>query len=242
VGSVLVFILWRAAGLISFQTTRPDKMEVHDRGDVSYKLMLSERPFILYLIPWAMFSLVNFFHQPLQQFYWGAERSTMITVLEFGIGSVAALIGGHISDKVGRKRLIILGYVILGIGYAILSILPTNDISIGTYVILDGVAWGLFALIFFIVIWGDLAGTRRKDRYYLLGELPFLISSYLSAIVDPYVSVIPMSASFSLSSFFLFLAVLPLMYAPETLPEKRIKDMELRSYLEKAKKVKERFT
>jgi hypothetical protein len=32
------------------------------------------------------------------------------------------------------------------------------------------------------------------------------------------------------------LAVLPLIYAPETLPEKTMKDRELKSYIEKAKK------
>jgi hypothetical protein len=31
------------------------------------------------------------------------------------------------------------------------------------------------------------------------------------------------------------------MYAPETLPEKRIKDRELKSYVEKAKKAKEKY-
>jgi hypothetical protein len=34
----------------------------------------------------------------------------------------------------------------------------------------------------------------------------------------------------------LFLAVLPLVYAPETLPEKHMKERELKNYLDKAKK------
>ncbi len=41
---------------------------------------------------------------------------------------------------------------------------------------------------------------------------------------------------FSFASVFLFLAVLPLIYAPETLPEKLMKDRDLKSYVEKAKK------
>jgi hypothetical protein len=32
------------------------------------------------------------------------------------------------------------------------------------------------------------------------------------------------------------------MYAPETLPEKTLKERELKSYIEKAKKIKEKFT
>jgi hypothetical protein len=36
------------------------------------------------------------------------------------------------------------------------------------------------------------------------------------------------------------LAVLPLMYAPETLPEKRIRERELKQYIEKAKRIREK--
>jgi hypothetical protein len=46
----------------------------------------------------------------------------------------------------------------------------------------------------------------------------------------------------SARAFFLFLAVLPLMYAPETLSEKKIKDRELKQYIEKAKKAREEQT
>lgn len=35
----------------------------------------------------------------------------------------------------------------------------------------------------------------------------------------------------------MFLAVLPLVYAPETLPEKHMKERELKNYLDKAKKI-----
>jgi hypothetical protein len=57
----------------------------------------------------------------------------------------------------------------------------------------------------------------------------------------PYAEVIPLSTAFSLASFFLFLAVVPLMYAPETLPEKTLRERELKSYIEKAKKIKEKY-
>jgi len=40
----------------------------------------------------------------------------------------------------------------------------------------------------------------------------------------------------------LFLAVLPLVYAPETLPEKQMKDRELKNYIDKAQRVKEKYS
>jgi hypothetical protein len=71
--------------------------------------------------------------------------------------------------------------------------------------------------------------------------MPFLLSNLISALVRPFVEVVPITASFSLASFFLFLAILPLLYAPETLPEKVMKNRELKSYIEKAQKAKEKY-
>ena len=66
--------------------------------------------------------------------------------------------------------------------------------------------------------------------------MPFLLSNLIEVLVRPFVELIPIAASFSLASLFLFLAVLPLVIAPETLPEKVIKERELKTYLEKAQK------
>jgi MFS family permease len=240
----LMFTIWRAIGIIAFQTTekRENYYEIKEIMNIGFKQIISERAFVLYVIPWAMFCLVNFFELPLQQYHWGVELSNIISIVEFGIGSVTAIIGGYFADIVGRKKLVILGYIFLGIGYAILSISPTNQIPIAIYAVLDGCAWGLFGVIFFLVIWSDLAYKKIKEKYYLLGTLPFLLSSYVSVAITPLVKIINLTVSFSLGSFFLFLAVIPLMYAPETLPEKVIRERELRSYIEKAKRIKERFT
>jgi hypothetical protein len=99
----------------------------------------------------------------------------------------------------------------------------------------------MFASVFFMTLWGDLSETGQKEKYYVLGGLPYLLSSFLIVIVKPFVTEIETATAFSLASFFLFLAVLPLLYAPETLPEKRIKERELRNYVEKAKKTKEKY-
>jgi hypothetical protein len=88
-----------------------------------------------------------------------------------------------------------------------------------------------------------LAGARSSKKYFALGALPLLFSNVLQKLIGPDLAAsVPVTAVFSLSSIFLFLAVLPLLYAPETLSEKRIRERELRGYLEKAKKVKEEYT
>lgn len=245
VESVLVYALWRTAGFIIFQLVKDKKSKTEEKNvEVSYKSILSEKTFTLYIIPWIMFCAVNFFVGPLQEHYWNIDFFNEVLIVEFGIASIAALLGGYVADIIGRKRVVISGYVLLGIGYAVLSIFPSNSISISIYAVFDGIAWGIFLLLFLMVIWGDLADNRAKEKYYLMGALPFLVSSYLWVIVAPFAKVISenISTPFSLASFFLFLAVIPLMYAPETLLEKKIRDRELRQYVEKAKKVKEKFT
>jgi len=242
VESVILYTTWRILGFLIFQLVK-DKKSISKRKIVgtTYKNILSERQFILYIIPWTMFCLVNFFAGSLQEQHWSNDVFNFVVIVEFGIASIASLIGGYFADNLGRKKVIILGYLLLGIGYALLSIFPFNEVAIGIYATFDGIAWGLFFLMFLLVIWGDIASSRGKEKYYLLGALPFLISSYIWVMVIPFAKIISISASFSLASFFLFLAVVPLMFAPETLPEKKIKERELKKYIEKAKKVREKY-
>ena len=146
------------------------------------------------------------------------------------------VVSGYLSDRIGRKRLIIIAYAMVGVGYALLSVASQNQVIFYSYVLLDGIAWGIFFLMFLLVIWGDLAQTRFKNRYYLIGIMPFILSSYITPLVTPITGDIPLFSAFSFASFFLFLAVIPLMIAPETLPEKVMRDQDLRNYAEKALK------
>ena len=170
----------------------------------------------------------------------------LLQILEYAIVGLVAVIGGFISDIVGRKRVIISGFVMLGATYAIMSAVFSVFIDVPVlmylFLVLDGVTWGLLASVFMTVIWGDLGEGFAKDKYYVLGGLPFLLAGIWSLIVQPFVELIPPWAAFSIASFLLFMAVLPLMFAPETLPAKTMKDKALKSYLEKAQKIKDKYT
>ena len=247
VTSVLFFTVWRGIGLVTLVLTRSKNFESVRMAEIPYKIILQERSFMLYYIPWIMFCLVNaliipFFDFQLQKYFLGTNVRYLISVGEFGIGGLSAIICGLLSDIIGRKRIVVFAYITVGIGYAALSFSFSDPFVFYLYIVLDGIAWGIFALMFYFVIWGDLAGSRSKEKIYFLGTLPFLISSFLSIFVTPGAQAFPLSTAFSLASFFLFLAVVPLMYAPETLPEKMLRERELRSYIERAKRVREKFT
>ena len=236
--SLAVLAIWRVIGLIAFVLIKPQRNTTKNEVDVSYRAILGQRSFVRYLVPWLMFSLINYLERPIHANLFGTYLFYVQQIVEFGIGSFIALIGGFFADTVGRKRIVIFGFVMLGIGYAFLGLFPNDVYSWYLYIAVDGVAWGILALMFFVVLWGELAENRVKDKYYLLGVLPFLLSSYLEIIVTPYVDYILVSASFSLASFFLFVAVLPLMYAPETLPQKNIELRKFKNYIEAAKKLR----
>jgi len=241
VTGALILAAWRGIGLFLFLLARPK--EDHRKEniiEISYKSILLDRSFLMYLVPWIMFCVTNFLERPVVNIFFGKDFASFTSIAEFGIGGFIALIGGWFADSVGRKRVVIFGFIMLGIGYALLGLFPSSILSWYLYISLDGVAWGIFSLMFYLVIWSELAGNRIKEKYYLIGVLPFLISSYIQILFTPYAKLIDVSAAFSLASFFLFLAVLPLIYAPETLPEKEIELKRLRKYVEKAKNVKEK--
>lgn len=132
--------------------------------------------------------------------------------------------------------------MLLGISYAVIGLFGSVEayklnVSI-IFTVTDGIAWGIFYVLFLFTIWGDIAQNRVGDKFYFLGALPYVSSYFMQLFFMPFILMfgIGLTAVFSFASIFLFLAVLPLIYAPETLPEKVMKDRDLKSYIENAKK------
>jgi MFS family permease len=240
---ILALITFRFLGLIIFfVTSEKVKTRFEEQTVPSYSMALGSKGLTLYLSSWIMFCLVNWLELPIIGKLFGQELSALSGLIEITLSGVSALLGGFFSDKIGRKRVVVAGFVFLGIGYAVLGLFLSNQIVWYIYMVLDGIAWGIFAVVFFMVLWGDLAENARKERFYLIGGLPYLLAGYLSVLVQPYLSTIQLNTLFSFASLFLFLAVLPLLYAPETLPEKKIRERELKQYIDKAKKTREKYT
>jgi MFS family permease len=245
-GSVFVGTLvlgaWRGIGLLSFLLVKRKQDYMEEKTiEVSYWSVLRDRSFLLYLLPWIMFCITNFLERPIVNDILGAEIALFVPIAEFGIGGVVALIGGWFADSVGRKRILMVGFIALGIGYALLGLFPGIDLFWYLYIGMDGVAWGILLLMFFLVVWSELAGTQNKEKYYLIGLVPFLIATYIQVLFTPFAEDVTVSVAFSLASFFLFIAVLPLLYAPETMPQKKIELKRLRKFADEARKAKEKY-
>ena len=234
--AILLVTGWRLFGSVCFPFLDRFNKKPEVTKAPSYSVIIRKRELLLYLFPWVMFSLVNFAEQPMLGKVFGTQTFAFVQLVEFLFVGIFAIVGGAVADIAGRKRVVIAGFIMLGIEYASMSVFAGTSDILYLFLTLDGITWGLFFSVFLSVIWGDIGGNYEKEKFYVLGGVPFLLGGLLSIIIQPFAQNIPTGTAFSLASFFLFVAVIPLMYAPETLPEKTMKDRELKNYLEKAQK------
>jgi MFS family permease len=236
IAACLILCAVKIVGFGTFQFAKENDQEHQKLQKISYPGIIKYRPFILFFVPWCMFSIINYMTAPIVNNLFANQTNYtdfLSPVLESIIIAVSAVTCGFLSDRMGRKRIVIIGFIMLGFGYASLTLFPA-DYSSYIYVFADGIAWGTFSAIFLLTLWGDIADNKLSDKFYFAGALPYIFSNFMSTLLAPYLSEIAPAAIFSFASVFLFLAVLPLIYAPETLPEKIMKDRDLSSYVSKA--------
>jgi len=246
--AALIATIWRGLGLLVFfwDETKQKNVEPRQIEHVSFLSILQNNAIVLYLATWLLFCLIDRFEKPILFSFFGVDFHNLLSIVEPVVGSISAVVGGVLADLIGRKRVAMYGFVALGIAYAMLGIMPTALFSWYFYILMDAIGAGFLWMVFILVLWGDLAMHQPKEKYYFVGSIPFFVSDIIRfAIPAVFTSEALISlayATFSIASFFLFLAVIPLMYAPETLPEKKIRDRELKQYIDKAKKTKEKYT
>jgi MFS family permease len=241
----IILAMWRGTGLIIFFLKPEENFASKVKKNVSFTSILHDKPFLFYSVAWFMFLLVDRFEKSILAHFLSNSMPSLLNVMglvEPIIGSLFILIAGLLCDWTGRKRIVLYGFVALGLGYAIIGFAPSLVISWYFYFLVDGFAWGIFLVIFVLILWGDLSQPGTREKYYTVGSIPFFLSSVIPSLLAPsFIELISPYTAFSLASFFLFVAVLPLMYAPETLPERKIELRQLRNYVEAAKKVKEKY-
>ena len=84
--------------------------------------VFGERTFVLYFVAWLMFSLIDSFEGLVLEQYISNNLQEMM-VIEPLIAGVSAVVGGLIADWGGRKRVVIFGFVSLGLAYGIIGLI-----------------------------------------------------------------------------------------------------------------------
>lgn len=240
--SSLFLAVWRAFGLLFLVSRVKEKPMLHTKSQSSYISILRAKPFLLYFLPWFSYSLLDAFESVVLSNFLKRDiaLSNSIEMIGILLSFLSVLLGGFFADQIGRKRIVIYGFTVLGFGYAAVGLLPNWIMSWYFYAVAFGISQGFLLLIFVPVLWGDLSEYNSRERYYAIGSIPFFAANVIQALSTEYVALVPVYASSSLASFFLFLAVLSLAFAQETLPEKEIEKKRLSKYIEAAKKIKEK--
>ena len=238
---IILLTIWRIFSGLVFTFVNRKREKIPLNNEPSYLELLRNKDILLYLFPWIMLTIINFAEAPIIELAVGPDFFMVLSMTSWVLVGIFAIIGGYIGDIVGRKRVIIAGFVMLGIEYAAMSTFPNSLVTAYMFLILDGVTWGLLFSVFFMSLWGDLGEHHIKEKYYVIGGLPYLLANFFSVLIKPIAIGIPLSAAFTFATFFLFLAILPLVYSPETLPEKKIKEIELKNYLNNAQKIREKY-
>jgi MFS family permease len=233
----IIFAMWKGSGLIVFFLKPEEKFASEMKRSISFKEIPYDKSFVLYFTAWFMFAIIDCFERPVVGKFFGEFYHLMGPI----IGSFSAFIAGLLSDRIGRKRVVLYGFVTIGMAYAIIGIAPATLFSQYFFIVVESTAIGILWVIFILILWGDLSQFGTREKYYAMGGIPFFLTQITYRILTPYVMLIPETSAFSLASLFLFIAVLPLLYAPETLPERKIELRRLRKYVEKAKKLQQRY-
>ena len=119
---IIVLAIWRLLGGIGFLgLDRKNKKQPLVQRSPSYFELIRKKETLLYLFPWTMFSLINFAEAPLLESVFGSQTFVLIQLAEFALAGIVAVVGGIVADIDGRKRVVIAGFVMLGIEYAIMS-------------------------------------------------------------------------------------------------------------------------
>jgi hypothetical protein len=234
----LFLTAWRGLSLLPLFLLKVD-LDTPDvpSKPVSYLSILSRRQFLFYFFPWLVFYLINQLENPIFEQTLGVGVWETLMVAGGLIISFFCLISGWLMDFKGRRWTILVGFVTLGLGYAALGFFPHVLMVQILFVVLDSITWGIFAVAFGLVIWGDMANHQRAEKFYGLGNVPASLALVLAAFASTWLRTLDPSKAFPLASFFLFLAVIPIFFAPELLPEKVVKERELKKYMEEAKKI-----
>jgi len=134
----------------------------------------------------------------------------------FAVGNVAVVIpSGRLSDRIGRKPLLITGLALAGISTACLGLAPSLPVFLGEAVI-AGAASGIYgspqqAAVADII--GRARGGQAVAAFQMMSDFGSIVGSFGVGVIAQKLSF---GWAFAISGAILLIAALGWMFAPET--------------------------
>jgi MFS family permease len=191
---------------------------------------------VSFALIWFIFILVNAIATISIAKHVSAYDIDLIQTATAVIGLMSMFFGGLLMDNKGRKKLLIFCYAYLGLEYAMVSL---SGGELMGYTFLDGIAWGILTVYFFMVLAGDIIFPKMRAIFVSVMIALSIIGQYLTQIFSMEIGV-QIDQIFPLTVLFLFIAAVVVLILPETLPDKFLRKKELQDYIQKAKKIKEK--
>jgi len=199
----------------------------------SWLTILTRRDFLLYLLPWLMFILSD----GLTKFLDVGVITTLGVVIQYVCTLIFATLAGAIADWFGRKQPMIMGLVMLGVSYVIMTLTPSEE-SLLILMATQGIAWGLIVISYSAVL-GDLAKSGSKEKYFAVGGIMniFIVTMiFLVLKTSLDISVLP-DVLYPIVSIILFASILPVLLAKETLSGRRRRAKKMKQHIDKVGKL-----
>jgi MFS family permease len=145
---------------------------------------------------------------------------------------------GFAADRFGRKQPLIIGLIIFAASFALIGFAMTPNSAL-VYYIATGIGWGALFVVF-LTVPGDLSVSSNREKYYALGTiLPIVILAGIASIpIKDLLSVVAVSPLLIVLSFILFLSIIPILRAEETLSEGEIRARKMKEYVDKVGKLR----
>jgi MFS family permease len=238
-GPIGVFLLLLGIKSIGFLSFALDPINRVENMPKPWRSVLGYRDFNFYSLAFVLFmvaaGLVSLLWEMIYPGFDAAyQTATLVRLLGL---CIFALTAGLVGDRIGRKKPIIFGLVMLAAAYALVGLQTTSDVFLVTYV-LSGFAWGMIMVVYLMVP-GDLAFAGSAERFYAVGwvfPLILYISVEAASGLFDY-SGVDISIFAYVLSLILFAAILPLWSAVETLSESKMRERKLKEHAEKVSKV-----
>jgi MFS family permease len=229
---IVLSVVMRSLGYLSLIR---DQRRKENRKVETWSSILSRRNLILYLLPWIIFNLVsglaNFIYPGLPETPAFESAINIGNLTQFIGVAVFSLVSGFVCDRYGRKPPIIIGILIFGISFAVLGVVPSPESVIFQNTIF-GVAWG-FCMVAYFVIPADLARSTSREKHYALINVSAFVG-FTGTVTLPVIlgTSVPVSILSPILSILLFVSVVPVLFASETIPDV-LKSRRVQEHVEK---------
>jgi MFS family permease len=239
IGTVIILMALRATSFLGIATdeitscTRP----IGQMATVSrVRKKETNKNFLLYFIPWILFFIVIVLtdHIIWPTLETNPQINQILTTDPWHyVGTaVSGVISGFMADRFGRKIPIVIGLSLLGFSLVLIASVVT-PVSVFIHLMAIGIAFG-FLMVVYIAIPGDLAEPNSGEMLYaLIVVLPLAIYGGLGALPRIFGASATASALSWILTSLIFLSIVPIYIAKDTLKEEKIQERQIKEYVKK---------